>query len=185
MFSPEAVFAVVPVWPTLVIVFPLPVVEPAVPLVGVLFPSRTALVASGALTHHGVLPVEGVFAPAAAGAPAGHVLGYGVGRRRGDRLEGALPGRLAGSRSYRPAPATVGARHSRAGLFGRFNGGLRTPVPALCGSVRAPWRPYPGWSVPAALLWAPCCVGLGLLAGGPWRSGAVRVCRPARRPCCC
>ncbi|MZG06585.1 DedA family protein [Streptomyces sp. SID5614] len=168
MFSPEAMFAVVPVWLTLVFLFLLPAVEPAVPVVGMLFPSQTALVASGVLVHHGVLPVAGVFALAVAGALAGNVLGYGVGRRWGDRLEGALPGRLTGSRSYRLALATVGARHGRAVLLGRFNGGLRTLVPALCGSVQVPWRPYLGWSLLAALLWAPCCVGIGLLAGSSW-----------------
>lgn len=42
MFSPEAVFAVVPVWLTLVIVFLLPAVEPAVPVGALLCGARAA-----------------------------------------------------------------------------------------------------------------------------------------------
>lgn len=174
-----AVLAVAPVWLMLVVVFLLPAVEPVVPVVGMLFPSQTVLVASGVLANRGVLPVVGAFTVAVLGAVAGNVLGHAVGRRWGARISASLPERMTRSRAYGAALGTVGTYYGRAVLLGRFNGGLRSLVPVLCGTVRVPWAPYLGWSLLAALLWAPACVGTGLLAGSSWQkwggSGVLAV----------
>lgn len=167
MFSSEAVFAVGTVWPTLVIVFPLPVGEPPVPLVGVLFPSRTALVASGALTHHGMLPVEGCSRRRRPGrrramcsgtgwagvgatgwkalSPAGSPARGPIGRRRPRWAPGtAVPGCSAGSTgACAPRFQRCAARCGRAG--GRNRGGRCRPRccgrPAVWGSGCSPGAP--------------------------------------------
>ncbi|MGY0017684.1 DedA family protein [Streptomyces sp. cg35] len=161
--------AAVPAWLTLLIVFLLPMAEPALPLLGMLLPSQTALMASGVLAHHGSLPVPAAIAMAVLGALAGNVVGHLVGRRWGPRLAANLPARVTGSRSYRTALHTVGTYSARAVLLGRFNAALRTLVPVMCGAAGVPWARYLGLSLLGSLLWAPSCVAVGLIAGGSWQ----------------
>jgi membrane protein DedA with SNARE-associated domain len=153
--------AAVPAWLTLLIVFLLPMAEPSLPLLGMLLPSQTALMASGVLAHHGSLPVSAAIAMAVLGALAGNVIGHLLGRRWGPRL--------TGSRGYRAALHTVGTYSARAVLLGRFNAALRTLVPVMCGAAGVPWARYLGLSLLGSLLWAPSCVAVGLLAGGSWQ----------------
>ncbi|MGX1756550.1 DedA family protein [Streptomyces lydicus] len=161
--------AAVPVWPALLIAFLLPMAEPALPLLGVLLPSQTALMASGVLAQHGSLPVPGVIAVAVLGALVGNVLGHLVGRRWGANLAAHLPTRVTNSHGYRTALDMVGTYSARAVLLGRFNAALRTLVPLICGAAGVSWGRFVGLSLLGSLLWAPGCVAVGLLAGGSWQ----------------
>ncbi|MER7405492.1 DedA family protein [Streptomyces sp. NPDC000070] len=161
--------AAVPAWLALLIVFLLPMAEPSLPLLGMLFPSQTALMASGVLAHHGALPLPAAIAMAVLGALAGNVIGHLVGRRWGSRLAANLPARVTDSPGYRAALHTVGTYSARAVLLGRFNAVLRTLVPVMCGAVGVPWTRFLGLSLLGSLLWAPSCVAVGMIAGGSWQ----------------
>ncbi|MGW7602471.1 DedA family protein [Streptomyces sp. WAC05858] len=165
----EDELSAMPVWWALSLVFLLPALEPALPVVGMLLPSQTALVTGGVLAHRGVLPVAGVLAGAVFGSLAGNLLGYAVGRKCGAGVTARLLPRVVASHRCGTFAGVVRRYSGRAVVLGRFNMALRAFVPLVCGTARLPLRRFLAWSLLGGLLWGPAFVSLGLLAGASWQ----------------
>ncbi|WP_431780478.1 DedA family protein [Streptomyces chumphonensis] len=155
----------------------LPALEAALPVVGVLVPGQTAVVAGGLLAWHGHVPVVAAVTAALVGGVAGNVVGYAAGRRWRARVPpGVVPRPYASRRLLiwqqrtERALVLIERRGGGAVFVGRFAGVLRTLVPTLCGVAGMPLRRYVVWSVVSSAVWAPTFVLTGYALGpaGPW-----------------
>ncbi|MFB6712567.1 DedA family protein [Streptomyces sp. NPDC056237] len=143
----------------------LPALEAALPLVGALMPGQTAVLMGGVLAWHGQVTVVAALLTAVAGAVAGNLIGYAVGRRWNTRVLSRIP---EGGRWQRYTERALGLIERRGGaavFVGRFTAVLRTLVPALCGATRMPLRRYLGWSLVSSAVWAPAFVLIGYAMG--------------------
>ncbi|MGW3661231.1 DedA family protein [Streptomyces sp. NPDC005151] len=143
----------------------LPALEAALPLIGTLIPSQTAVVLGGMLAWHGHVTVEAALLTALVGAVLGNLAGYAVGRRWRGRL---MPGMTARSRHRRYTERALGLIERRGGgavFVGRFTAVLRTLVPTLCGATGMPLRRYLLWSVASSAIWAPAFILIGYVMG--------------------
>ncbi|MCJ0871775.1 DedA family protein [Streptomyces sp. AP-93] len=153
-------------WGVLAMVLLLPALEAAIPLIGMLMPGQTAVVAGGMLAYHQQVPLSATMVAALVGAVLGNTAGYLAGRRWEHRLLDRMPRRLLKPRHTAKALALVERHGGRAILIGRFTAGLRTLVPTLCGISGIPLRRYLLWSVLSCALWAPTFVLIGFAIGG-------------------
>ncbi|MGI8329727.1 DedA family protein [Actinomadura scrupuli] len=157
-------------WGALAMVLLLPALEAGLPVLGILMPGQTAVVAGGVLAWHERVPLPAALAAAVTGAVLGNAAGYFAGRRWHDRLLARMPARLRRPAQTARAIAMIERHGGRAVLVGRFIVVLRTLVPTLCGMHGVPLRRYLLWSVLSSALWAPTfiLVGFTLGTGGPF-----------------
>ena len=104
------------------------------------------------------------WAAAAAGAWAGDLFSYWLGRRFSDRIPGIWP------LSRRPDMLASGqllfSRHGGKAVFvGRFVGPIRPVVPLIAGTMALRPALFLAFAVPAGLLWAPLYLLPGMLFG--------------------
>ncbi len=138
------------------VVFAASLVE-SLALVGIVFPGAALMFAAGALAGLGAIPLGPTLLWAAAGAVAGDLLSYWLGRRYGEALAARWPLRrhpelLARGRGFF-------RRHGgKSVLLGRFVGPLRPVVPAVAGMLGMGAGRFLAIDVAAALAWAPVYV---------------------------
>lgn len=134
-------------------------------LVGAFVPATALMVAAGALTATGVLPLAPVLFWCCAGAMLGEAVSYFLGRRAGPALW-----RHPVLRSRRRTVAKARLffrRYGVASIFlGRFLGPIQAFVPLVAGVTRMTGPRFHVANVASALIWAPVMLAPGYLAGG-------------------
>jgi membrane protein DedA with SNARE-associated domain len=152
-------------WGALAMVLLLPALEAGLPVLGILMPGQTAVVAGGLLAWHQQVPLPAALAAALLGAVLGNAVGYFAGRRWHEQLLARMPQRLRRPEQTAKAMAMIERGGGRAVLVSRFVVVLRTLVPTLCGMLNVPLRRYLLWSVLSSALWAPTFILLGFAIG--------------------
>ena len=139
----------------------------AVPVAGMVVPSMAILLAVGTLIGLGILDPLWIIACAALGALAGDLLGYGFGRRYGERLRGLWPFTryphwLARGESLFQRRGALGV------VIGRQIGAVRPFVPAIAGMLGMRPLQFGAAALTGALIWAPLYLAPGWLLGASW-----------------
>lgn len=138
----------------------------ATPVVGLVVPGQTSVVAAGFLAGRGDLSVVTLVGLVAAGAFIGDVIGYSMGRRYGDRFMAKWPRWFRMTPRRRAQLKRLYADHGlKAVVLGRFQPISRTVGPYLAGSskMRLPW--FLLANALGSVLAATALVGGGYLAG--------------------
>ncbi len=143
---------------------------------GIILPGETVLVTAALYASHGHLSILLVLVSAAAGATAGNIAGYALGRQVGQRVL-ALHGWRIGLNDRRLALGRyMFARHGgKMIFFSRFAAILRSFAALLAGANLMPWRPFLLWSLAGGIAW-PCVTGTVVFVLG---SEARRLSGPA------
>jgi undecaprenyl-diphosphatase len=152
--------------PTLILVmaFLCPALE-ASTMLGVVFPGEIAILVAGAAAQAGALSLWAVVAVGVAGAVIGDAVGFGVGRRYGERLLACLPDRLVKPEAVRATSELLRRRGPIVVLIGRMTALLRALVPGLAGMSGLTWRKFLLYNVLGGVAWATAVAVLGYLAG--------------------
>lgn len=154
------------------LVFVVALIE-SLPVLGLFVPGSTMIVAASILVPSGALALGPMLTLALAGAAAGDLAAYYLGRRYGARL---LSSGLLARRPDLVGRATgFFDRHGGKGvLLGRFIPPLRGIVPAVAGVSGLSWPRFLAATAPAVLVWAPGLVLPGALIGASLQlAGAV------------
>lgn len=146
----------------------------AIPLLGLLIPGSTIIVALAALVPGGGLQLTPVLAAAVIGAILGDGLGYWIGHTKQRAVLSAWP--MSG---YPVLIAQSEALFDRYGafavIFARFIAPVRAIVPMIAGVLgMPPWRFFP-LNVIAILFWAPAHVLPGVLAGSAAEQWGMKI----------
>ncbi len=157
----EAFFTIPAGW-AIAAVFGIPALETAL-LVGFFLPGETAVLLGGVLAARGHVPLAAILIAAVLGPLVGDVVGYTVGRRYGEEIVRNRLGRRWG-RAHRWLERKGGWPI----FVGRFVPFVRTVLPAIAGSVRAPRAQFLGWDLSAAMIWGAGTTLLGYWAARNW-----------------
>lgn len=150
--------------PLLILAFLCPALEAAI-MLGVVVPGEIAILVAGAAAQAGALPLWAVIAAGVAGAIIGDTVGFGVGRRYGERMLGWLPERLVKPEAVRSANELLRRRGPIVVLIGRMTALLRALVPGLAGMSGLSWQRFLPYNVLGGVVWATTVAVLGYLAG--------------------
>jgi membrane-associated protein len=144
---------------------------------GFVLPGETAVVLGGVLASRGHLSLATLSAVVVAAAVAGPIVGYGIGRRMGDRVFGARAPRLLRRMPGGPERARTALRDrgALAVLLGRFVAFVRAVMPAVAGAVRVPYRTFLLYNVVGGIVWGVGYCLLGYLAGSAYSAVESRV----------
>jgi membrane protein DedA with SNARE-associated domain len=132
---------------------------------GVLIPGDVILAVAGVYAGRGDMSVPIVIALGIAGALAGEMTGFLVGRRYGRSAVDHLP---FAERIGRRVDRATDSIHSNAGktiVVGRFATGVAGMVPFAAGMADVPTKTFVLYSVPLVAAWATGVVLLGVLVG--------------------
>jgi membrane protein DedA with SNARE-associated domain len=134
------------------------------PLVGLVFPGTTVLMAAGTLLSAGTLPYVPILIAAALGAILGDSVSYWLGRKFGGSIARVWPF------TRQPYLLSTGIlffqRHGGKSVFiGRFFGPIRAVVPLAAGIMQMPRGRFWFANVSSALVWAPMLLLAGDLVG--------------------
>ncbi|MGH3684905.1 MAG: DedA family protein [Pseudonocardiaceae bacterium] len=149
---------------TLVMAFLCPALEAAV-MLGVVVPGEIAVLVAGAAAQAGAVPLWAVIVAGVAGAIIGDAVGFGVGRRYGERMLGWLPERLVKPEAVHATTELLCRRGPIVVLLGRMTALLRALVPGLAGMSGLTWRRFLPYNVLGGVIWATTVAVLGYLAG--------------------
>jgi membrane-associated protein len=153
-----AVFLTIPpVW-AVAFVFLVPALETALVL-GVVVPGELTIVLGGALAARGRAPLPAVLAAAVAGANAGDIVGYFLGRRYGEHII-----RRKLKKKWGRAHRWLSSKGQSAAFLGRFLPFLRSVLPTTAGAMAIAPRRFLPWDLAAASIWAAASVFLGYFA---------------------
>jgi membrane-associated protein len=152
--------------PTLILLlaFLCPALEAAT-MLGVIFPGEISILVAGAAAHAGTLSLWAVIPAGVAGAVIGDAIGFGVGRRYGERFLKFLPERLVKPEAVRATNDLICRRGPIVVLVGRMTALLRALVPGLAGMSGLSWRIFLPYNVLGGVIWASVVALLGYLAG--------------------
>lgn len=158
---------------TYVLVFVAAVLE-TMPGVGILVPGQLVVIAAGAAASLGEVRLLDLMAVAAAGALAGDLLAYELGRWGGKNVLMRLGGRL-GLRETHLAKAehAFGNNAGFTMVLGRFNPLTRSVVPFAAGSMHFDRLRFLLFAIPSAVVWAVPSVLLGYAFGESYRTVAA------------
>ena len=134
------------------------------PLVGLVFPGTTVLMAAGTLLSAGTLPYVPILIGAALGAILGDSVSYWFGRKFGGGIARVWPF------TRQPQLLSTGIlffqRHGGKSVFiGRFFGPIRAVVPLVAGIMQMRRDHFWFANVTSALVWAPMLLLAGDLVG--------------------
>jgi membrane-associated protein len=153
-----------PPTPMLILAFLCPALE-ASTMLGVVFPGEIAILVAGAAAQAGTLSLWAVIPTGVAGAVIGDAVGFGFGRRYGERLIGWLPDRLVKPEAVRATNELLRRRGPIVVLIGRMTALLRALVPGLAGMSGLTWRRFLPYNLVGGVIWATTVALLGYLAG--------------------
>ncbi len=159
----EALRALPPT-PMLILAFLCPALE-ASTMLGVIFPGEIAILVAGAAAQVGTLSLWSVIPTSVAGAVIGDAVGFGIGRRYGERLLMRLPDRLVKPDAVRATNDLLRRRGPIVVLIGRMTALLRALVPGLAGMSGLSWWRFLPYNLLGGVLWATTVAILGYLAG--------------------
>jgi membrane-associated protein len=144
-----------------VIVLLFAVIDAVLPVV----PSETAVITAGVVAAAGDLSLPLVIVAAAAGAFLGDNLGYGLGRRYGNRAKDRF---FHGNKAVRRIDWAKRQLEQRGGeliAVARFIPGGRTAVTVTAGLTQFPWRRFAAYDAGAGIIWAGYAALLGYFGG--------------------
>jgi membrane-associated protein len=150
--------------PMLILAFLCPALE-ASTMLGVVFPGEIAILVAGAAAQVGALSLWAVIPTSVAGAIIGDAVGFGIGRRYGERLLRCLPDRLVKPEAVRATTELLRRRGPIVVLIGRMTAMLRALVPGLAGMSGLTWWRFLPYNLLGGVIWATVVAMLGYLAG--------------------
>jgi membrane-associated protein len=153
-----------PPTPMLILAFLCPALE-ASTMLGVVFPGEIAILVAGAAAQVGTLSLWAVIPTSVAGAVIGDTVGFGVGRRYGERLLRSMPDRLVTPEAVRAINDLLRRRGPIIVLIGRMTALLRALVPGLAGMSGLTWWRFLPYNLLGGVIWATAVTLLGYLAG--------------------
>lgn len=159
----EALRALPPT-PMLILAFLCPALE-ASTMLGVIFPGEIAILVAGAAAQVGTLSLWSVIPTSVAGAVIGDAVGFGIGRRYGERPLMRLPDRLVKPDAVRATNDLLRRRGPIVVLIGRMTALSRALVPGLAGMSGLSWWRFLPYNLLGGVLWATTVAILGYLAG--------------------
>jgi membrane protein DedA with SNARE-associated domain len=143
---------------------------------GVILPGETVLITAALYASHGHLNIFGVVGSAGAGAVAGNIAGYAVGRLVGETVLAKHGWRIGLNGRRLALGRYMFARHGgKMVFFSRFAALLRSFSALLAGANMMHWRPFLLWSVIGGFAW-PSLSGFGVFLLG---NAAKRLSGPA------
>lgn len=148
----------------LIVAFLCPALE-ASTMLGVIFPGEVAILVAGAAAQVGTLSLWAVIPVSVAGAVIGDAVGFGVGRRYGERVLARLPDWLVRPETVRATNELLCRRGPIIVLIGRLTALLRALVPGLAGMSGLSWGRFLPYNVLGGMIWATAVALLGYLAG--------------------
>jgi membrane-associated protein len=148
----------------LTVAFLCPALE-ASTMLGVIFPGEVAILVAGAAAQVGTLSLWAVIPVSVAGAVIGDAVGFGVGRRYGERVLARLPDWLVRPETVRATNELLCRRGPIIVLIGRLTALLRALVPGLAGMSGLSWGRFLPYNVLGGMIWATAVALLGYLAG--------------------
>jgi membrane protein DedA with SNARE-associated domain len=114
-------------------------------------------------------PMQPIILATVSGGFVGDLIGYGIGRRAGERLR---EGRGWSARTLRRYEATagrvLGGHPVYAVTIARIVSFVRTIMPLNAGMARIPFGRYLALEIPGLLAWAAIYLSIGVLAGRSW-----------------
>ena len=132
---------------------------------GVLIPGDVILAVAGVYAGRGEMSVPIVIALGIAGALAGEMTGFLVGRRYGRSAVDHLPFADRIGRKVDRATDSIHANAGKTIVVGRFATGVAGIVPFAAGMADVPTKTFVLYSVPLVAAWATGVVLLGVLVG--------------------
>jgi membrane-associated protein len=153
-----------PPTPMLILAFLCPALE-ASTMLGVVFPGEITILVAGAAAQVGTLSLWAVIPTSVAGAVIGDAVGFGLGRRYGERLLRRLPGWLVKPEAVRATNDLLRRRGPILVLIGRMTALLRALVPGLAGMSGLTWGRFLPYNLLGGVIWATVVALLGYLAG--------------------
>jgi membrane protein DedA with SNARE-associated domain len=134
-------------------------------LLGLLVPGESVVMLAGSLPAG---PAGFVLAVAVgtAGAMAGQIAGYAVGRVLGARLRDTRLGRRIGAQRWERAEAYLRDRGATALVAVRFVAVIHAVVPIVAGTAKMPFGRFVGWSSLGTAIWVIVFAGVGALTAG-------------------
>ncbi|MDY7087830.1 MAG: DedA family protein [Actinomycetota bacterium] len=141
-------------------------------LAGLLVPGESVVMLAGSLPD-GPAGFAAVLAVGTAGALAGQMCGYAVGRVFGPRLRGTRLGRRIGAERFDRAEAYLRDRGAPALVAVRFVAVVHAVVPIVAGVVRMPFGRFVLWSGLGTALWVGAFAGVGLITAGADATGGL------------
>jgi membrane-associated protein len=134
-------------------------------MLGVIFPGEVAILVAGAAAQVGTLSLWAVIPVSVAGAVIGDAVGFGVGRRYGERVLVRVPGWQVRPETVRATNELLCRRGPIIVLIGRLTALLRALVPGLAGMSGLSWGRFLPYNVLGGMIWATAVALLGYLAG--------------------
>ncbi|MGK5682760.1 DedA family protein [Actinoplanes sp. URMC 104] len=141
-------------------------------LAGLLVPGESVVMLAGSLPS-GPAGFAAVLAVGTAGALAGQICGYAVGRAFGPRLRGTRLGRRIGAERFDRAESYLRERGAPALVAVRFVAVVHAVVPIVAGVVRMPFGRFVLWSGLGTALWVGAFAGVGLITAGADATGGL------------
>lgn len=134
------------------------------PVVGLVLPGSTVMVALGALVPSGVLALWPLLAAATVGAIIGDGVSFWLARRYHRVLRNVWP--LSRHPALLARGETFFVRHGdKSAFLCRFVPGMRAFVPPAAGMLRMPPRRFYVANILSAVIWAPAHILLGVALG--------------------
>ncbi len=131
-------------------------------LIGLFFPGDVMLVLASFLAKQSHLSLVKLIVIASSGAFLGNLVGYSLGRWKGELVFSFLPF----SKKSLEASKRFFAKHgSKAVFLARFAAGVRTFVPALAGAHQLSFLSFAFYSLTAILIWVTVLSCLGFYFG--------------------
>ena len=143
-------------------------------LAGLLVPGESVVMLAAALPD-GPAGFAVVVVVGTAGAMAGQILGYAVGRAFGERLRGTRLGRRIGADRFDRAEAYLRERGAPALVAVRFVAVIHAVVPIVAGAVRMPFGRFVLWSGLGTALWVSAFATAGALTAGADATGGLAL----------
>ena len=146
--------------------------------IGLLVPGETAVILGGVVAARGDLVLPLLIALVWAGALAGDMISFLIGRRLGRGFLAAHGDRLHISRAQRERTERFFERHGgKAILLGRFVGVLRALTPFVAGTSGVALRRILPYSIAGTLIWATTFTLVGYAFAGSFEAAGELVTR--------
>jgi membrane protein DedA with SNARE-associated domain len=134
------------------------------PVLGLLFPGTSVLIAAGALLAAGTLPTWPILIGAVLGAVLGDAVSYWLGGRFGHTIARMWP--FTRHPDLLPSGMRFFQRHGGKSVFvGRFFGPVRAVIPLAAGIMQMPPRRFWLANIASAVVWAPMLLFAGDMIG--------------------
>lgn len=157
------------------VIFVLAILETSF-VTGLVVPSGMTAAFAAAVSTGQTGDLVPIFAALVAGGFIGDVVGYWIGYRGGERLQGSDGWVGRAMRRHEPRAARFFGRHPFFSVtLARLVAFVRTLMPMGAGMARISFPVYLVYEVPGLLAWAALYVGIGVVAGESWQqvSGLV------------